>query len=501
LKQRVNGDTPQLIADSVNPSNLGQYSSPDLFLDNKLGAFEAIAEDYIRRFNQIGFHAYVHIVEFDQQTAIQYWLFYIYNNGVLNEHQGDWEVIQVIINNEGLPQKVIVSQHSTGENADWADVEKVDYTHPVIYVAKGSHANYFRPFQGKIGIENDIVGNGGHVIQPSELILTILGERWDHPPDQSWLRFDGRWGYYGSEKDDILGNSGPLGPVDNQKGIRWELPPQYLSKTLYVDASYFYISWIVANFLFIFAAYIIVRAAWKLISIDKLRKEGELPIIRFVRGRGSLGILFAVIAIIMTVAALATPWYFVTASSPSITSSAQGEVNLVELNGLDGLKINLFLGENSEVSSGFTHIFSSQIPFSIMITAGLVLVIFDIIAFKKTKLLGRKFTMVGVTTLAPLIAIIAFILLIPFVQTLGPLISPGTGLPNEVKEVTNAIMGSPILGHTNQIFPSVGFLTISWGFGIGSYLFILAAIIWVIAALVISSVKDLEPKAELPRYY
>jgi hypothetical protein len=144
-----------------------------------------------------------------QYKVIQYWFLYAYNNGPLNNHQGDWEVIQIFLDSSGNPEKALYSQHGSGENAPWADVEKQG-NHPIVYVAQGSHANYFRSYQGKIGIENDIVASDGKTIQPEDLNLVLLGERGNFPADQSWLNFEGRWGYWGMNKR-LRWIAGPLG--------------------------------------------------------------------------------------------------------------------------------------------------------------------------------------------------------------------------------------------------------------------------------------------------
>jgi len=160
LKQRNPDGTSILIDPAPTPDTLGVYTSGDLFLENKLRTFEAIAADYASKVDGAGYYVYVNIVRTSSSTVIQYWLFYVFNNGPLNDHQGDIEVIQVFLDSSGSPKVVLASQHGAGQNAAWGGVEKVD-SHPVIYVAQGSHANYFRSYQGKIGIENDIVGSDG----------------------------------------------------------------------------------------------------------------------------------------------------------------------------------------------------------------------------------------------------------------------------------------------------------------------------------------------------
>jgi hypothetical protein len=85
-------------------------------------------------------------------TVLQYWYFYYddlysydYPPDALfwQAHEGDWEMVSVVLRG-GQPDSVGYSQHCTGERKQWSDVEHWQgTTHPVVYVASGSHANLF----------------------------------------------------------------------------------------------------------------------------------------------------------------------------------------------------------------------------------------------------------------------------------------------------------------------------------------------------------------------
>ena len=84
------------------------------------------------------------------KLAVEYWLYYTFND-FTDKHESDWELAQVDFDSstprDALkrgPYEVDLSQHAGGERSDWTDgkLEKQD-THPVIYAATGSHANYF----------------------------------------------------------------------------------------------------------------------------------------------------------------------------------------------------------------------------------------------------------------------------------------------------------------------------------------------------------------------
>jgi hypothetical protein len=80
---------------------------------------------------------------------VRYWLFYKFDDWrsprrrLWQAHEGDWESISVGIGADGLPQFAAYSQHCSGRVRAWSAVAKRGGTHPVAYVALGSHANYF----------------------------------------------------------------------------------------------------------------------------------------------------------------------------------------------------------------------------------------------------------------------------------------------------------------------------------------------------------------------
>lgn len=92
--------------------------------------------------------------EANRWTILQYHFFYAFNdwrlaaNG-MNHHEGDWEMVAVYLKNDA-PYAVLFSQHGAGNIEKWDKVTiAVDShgqrTHPLVYVALGSHANYSKP--------------------------------------------------------------------------------------------------------------------------------------------------------------------------------------------------------------------------------------------------------------------------------------------------------------------------------------------------------------------
>ena len=152
------------------------------------------------------------------QIALQYWFFYVFNDWN-NLHEGDWEMIQLDFDaaspQEALarhPTSVGYSQHEGAEKASWGDdkLQLVDGTHPVVYPAAGSHANFFDEglFLGSsaeqgVGCDDT---NGPHdTLRPA--VATIPSDPAAARASFPWIDFQGRWG----ELQPAFFN-GPTGP-------------------------------------------------------------------------------------------------------------------------------------------------------------------------------------------------------------------------------------------------------------------------------------------------
>ncbi|HET9675435.1 MAG TPA: hypothetical protein VFP31_11655 [Gaiellaceae bacterium] len=151
------------------------------------------------------------------KLALQYWLFYVYNDWN-NLHEGDWEMVQLVFDApdaraalSSKPVSIGYSQHEGAERADWGDdkLELVD-ERPVVYPAAGSHANFYEQalFVGSSGDEG--VGcddtRGPHV-DLNPVVRTIPSETSVAQTAFPWIGFEGRWG----ELQDAFFN-GPTGP-------------------------------------------------------------------------------------------------------------------------------------------------------------------------------------------------------------------------------------------------------------------------------------------------
>ncbi len=164
-------------------------------------------------------------------SVIQYWLFYYYNDW-FNKHEGDWELVQLMLGPDGSPEWLVYSQHHGGTRRAWDAAQIEDGTHPAVYVALGSHANYFwgdenYPNGQDIGSRRieimDRTGSFGRYI-PDIAVLPDLQDLVDSPdsfPDMLWLLFRGHWGELAPQSD----FGGPLGPA--AKGQQWSQPHEW----------------------------------------------------------------------------------------------------------------------------------------------------------------------------------------------------------------------------------------------------------------------------------
>ena len=177
--------------------------------------------------------AYAHVAtdEVSGRIALQYWLFYYYNDSY-NKHEGDWEMVTVVLAADQQPEFVTITAHHGGTRRLWENVHLVQETHPAVYVARGSHANYFVgpefypitfQFLTRRVSAYDRTGNEGPVI-PQVVLIPSREELLANPdayPELRWLRFEGHWGEQAFQAD----FGGPLGPAD--KGDQWERPVQW----------------------------------------------------------------------------------------------------------------------------------------------------------------------------------------------------------------------------------------------------------------------------------
>ncbi|MFN8158953.1 MAG: hypothetical protein U0R68_16160 [Candidatus Nanopelagicales bacterium] len=148
------------------------------------------------------------------KIVLQYWFWWVFNDWN-DKHEGDWEMIQIVIPADSVeaalettPESIAFAQHEGSETALWTDpkVHK-DGDHVAVYPGQGSHAAYYTQAQwfGKsaaAGFGCDNTTAPGVLVRPQVVVL----------PDKAggqfaWLDYTGRWG----QKAPSF-NNGPTGP-------------------------------------------------------------------------------------------------------------------------------------------------------------------------------------------------------------------------------------------------------------------------------------------------
>lgn len=179
-------------------------------------------------------------------VAIQYYVHFFADEWAVtmpggHRHEGDWEVVQILLNNALAPYEMTLSQQWQmardgvtvgGASRAWPNVEKMGGTHPVVFAGGGGHSLYFSPGGTRYTMGPESHDGLGEWMVPSvdgvysvstdypelkPLTLEFL-PRLTEAGAQPWLYFAGLWG----QRDFPAGTldtstaetrSGPLGPV------------------------------------------------------------------------------------------------------------------------------------------------------------------------------------------------------------------------------------------------------------------------------------------------
>ena len=207
---------------------------------------------------------YAHVVKgrsgYKGLLAIEYWYAYLYNDWK-TVHEMDWEEAVVIlrVNGKGseIPVACACSAHYGGYRLRWNKVEKVDEqgnrddkdgTHPVIYVAQGSHANYFFGGQtytttaeifdglfiqsGKFPFSGEYIDfvtsfdEGDRQLIEAVLIPPARHNQWTG--EWRWLNLRGRWGSPGSRLNPIVEQDAPATLVTRK--LQWRNPFRWIDE-------------------------------------------------------------------------------------------------------------------------------------------------------------------------------------------------------------------------------------------------------------------------------
>jgi hypothetical protein len=497
------GDSTPLLRFPINAILLDQYTTDTYYLDNQRGSVavgdNGIENDYQSKMNTLGFKVYARVDT--QDNVVQYWFFYAFNGGELNRHEGDWEMIQVVLSG-GQPTHVMYSQHYSGQSALWRQVDK-EGDHVKVYVARGSHANYIKPYSGKIGFASDDVGDNGKILKPN--ILQSDGYSIELLGSQPWLDFAGHWGFYGSNESEateaaVLGEAGPNGPKFREGGTMWQ-PLTWAADLQPANDYLFILEWLVYNFVILFVLITLLSLLlFGYFIYRRNKKHGLGPRIFslfYIDGSNtkSTGNILCVISLILAILGLLSPWYAVTANVSVPSSPETGTFTVLSIDGLNGIQIQL------PNQSGPVPLGTFTVPFSLLIGIGLVFIVLSTIGISQSRKLGKKYLLRGIRLLVPFFLILIFILVL---ASAVPLLSPLSLKGNtDVQHAMSAISAAPFNGqYTVQItgVEGGGSVHLTWDFGVGAYLLLFAGLILIMAGLIeiVANVQFFEEKFPAP---
>jgi len=203
------------------------------------------------------------------------------------------------------------------------------------------------------------------------------------------------------------------------------------------------------------------------------------------RSKAALGVILGLVGVVVYLVALFLPWYTCSGNIQTTMLSTEGTVQIITLDGVNGLRVNMLQG-----NQGLTPMFGVIIPFSIIFLSSVLLNALDVIAAEKTSKLSKSYIISGITSLIPTILIIvAVISLTGIITSVAGAFSGGQELPQQVTDIVSAISASPFGGSTTQTIDSSGTASISWGLGIGAYMFIVAAALKIVAGIMLKKIE------------
>lgn len=469
----ANPTVPELAAYSV-------YADPDLnpdaiyYLNNTRGTY--LNDSAILNAYEGGSYpdtVYVRVARVGGETVVQYWFYYAFNPGTWNNHEGDWEMIQVVLTGTS-PTEVGYSQHESGERMPWDQVDR-EGTHPKAYVARGSHANFLRSYQGKVGISGDEVSVGGTVWRPGNYTLVNVGELANPTPGNQWIQFAGRWGEF-SLPYEVRAESGPPGPAFRQQGSMFTSPITWENGLDVPDGNLLLANWFLANLFLIFLVLVAVSVALSIVRAWRVQRKNHAGVriwpYAHLRGfnRTTSALVVAVIGMVVGVAGFLLPWYVMTvvADAPDFLVT-DGSQDLLRMDGVEGLTVNPLRSDGRVI-----HVSIIPAPLGLMLAITTALFFLRIVGTKTSRRLGARFIAKGIVTILPFVFVV--LLMGMFLPAL-----PGDD-PSQVSvdDFLRPIASSPLGGRTTQEFRD-GEATLTWGLGLGAILMIASGVLMFVA--------------------
>jgi len=478
------------------PSSITIENEVVYYFDNLLGTVNdnGIIDAYQRDMGSLGYTVYYNESAESGTTVVQYWFFYVFNPGEQNRHEGDWEMVQVVIPSSG-DKWVGYSQHYGGQKAEWNLVEK-EGDHIKVYVARGSHANYLRSYSGKFGMANDIVGDNGKVLKSADYTLVELNT-------QDWLGFSGLWGEVNSIEDFTLGRAGPQGPEfrEDMNGNKMWDGLNWGDGLFPANSMLFTLEWFLYNFvtIVILVTVLILLLTFVLIYF-RHKKYGLGPRILsmlYIDGFNlkSIGNILCFVGIIIAVIGLIGSWYVVSAGINVGDYQSQGMTDVISVHGLNGVQISM-PGVTGPIPMG-----SVSLPFSIVLLVGLFLMILATIGINRSRKLGLKYLFRGIRFIIVVVVLLAVVMSVGLFAGSG---SSDSGSSSYVPNLLQQISSKPFGGEyafTVDEQNVTGNVNVKWGIGSGAVLVLVSGIIFLVAGIleIVDNTEFFEPKTRIKK--
>jgi len=205
------------------------------------------------------------------KTVLQYWFFYVYNDWgtsveLGNSHQGDWEMVQIVLNSDEQPEMITYGFHHGGQRFEWGKEEvgkSEDGNHPLVYVTLGGHGCWNQPENNTwyqvmvvLGCQEcvDETAGDGDVLYPSAISeneIKASSKKYPYKLEDlsnisagHWVYWEGYWGKQTWIKQKTgnklldAGKSGPSSPPyidyisEKSNYPRWKFPIKWANSPL-----------------------------------------------------------------------------------------------------------------------------------------------------------------------------------------------------------------------------------------------------------------------------
>ena len=421
--------------------------------------------------------AYGHVVVEAGNTVVQYWFYYPFNPAAWNRHEGDWEMVEVLLSG-GAPVRVAYSQHHAGQQMPWADADLAG-GHPKVYVALGSHASYAKPFQGTLGIAGDRVSDGGKVWAPGSYAVANLGEAGAPLAGMEWTGFAGRWGEFTLDGE-FRGDAGPPGPAFREGGALFATPATWASELPVPDPNFLLVEWLFGNLLLIFVLILLAGFSLRLYLLVRVQKKTKAGFRLWPYAHlrpfdtKSAAMIVAVIGIGLGIAAALLPWFVVSVDANVPGSLVTGGArDLVRIDGVDGMTFDPLRPDGQVV-----RVTMLPLPIGIMLAITSGYFFFKIAGKKTSRRLGVSFLLKGIVALLPFILVLLISSL--FFSSFGGDSGGQGGI--DPSTFFGAVGASPFGGSQTVDTGNGGSVYVTWGLGIGAWLLLASAVTLFVAA-------------------